>query len=710
MISDAQAVLRNRGLLEALAIQIPEKYKLELSQVVDERIPNATLAHIITESLVWRDDNSVDWETGEIVREALKCPESFNSAMDTLLALSTRVGNPLNALWFHSLLSSVTLPDRDSFLCQYLYEAYGQQRNLDRLIRWALKFDLGETSREVVELWATQLCWFCAASDRRIRDYATKALVRLTEDHSAIWSPIIERFSRIDDEYVIERCLAAAYGSLIRENDHDAIRQVALTAYNTFFDRDFLPRNAMIRDYARLILELATHCNLLPEHIRAEQFRPPYESDWPLDWPNEDFVEQYSDSYWKLPKLYSSCLQDDFADYVVFGALHDYEGIEISQALKWIFKQVLDMGYTTERFAGFDGYILSEYGPGRSKPVWLERVGKKYQWIALYRLLACIADHCEKDTNDWAPSVPELQALRQRNIDPTTLLHKTQQSDIISWWIPVDYDFISVSMLSDDDWLRTEDFPDSTPMLQVKDTKNGRNWIVLQAYLHWRSNNSDSKDRYPYRMIWMQLRSYLVQRSDQHACWNWLKYQDFMGRWMPEGLDISEGFLGEYPWGLPFIHFFDQSACEQSRVEEVNSRVPCKMLPTVNILHSGSEYDAYQEDSIVMMVPAQEFFIRSKLHWNTMGGYFSDSGKLCFNYPAMSQSGPSALLVDKEYLFSFLEENELVLMWTTLAEKQCVHGLTPSHDELGYAKHSKVHMLVDGNIRSTSGITNHIKP
>lgn len=708
-LSDKRAVQRNRGLLEALAIQIPENYGLELTQLADERVPDSTLAHIVVESLIWRDDESLDWKTGSIVRRALSHQESFDSAMETLLALSTRADNPLNADWFHSLLSSVAMPDRDSFLCPYLHEAYGQQRNLDRLIRWALKANLGEVSSEVAKLWATQLCWFCAAADRRVRDYATKALVRLMEDHPATWPAVIERFSRIDDEYVIERCLAAAYGSLIRADDNDAIRQTALTTYGTFFEEGLLPQNAMVRDYARLILELAAHRNLLPDHITPEQYRPPYESEWPLDWPDRDFVEQYSDSYWELPKLHKSCLHDDFARYTVESALRGYEDINPSQAQRWIFKHILNMGYTTERFAGFDGYMLAEYGPGRSKPAWAERIGKKYQWIALYRLMARVADNCERDTHKWVPSVPELQALGQRKIDPTILIKEDQRSDAVTWWTPVDYDFRSVETLSDDDWLDEKDFPDSAEMLQIKGPADGGDWIVLQAYLHWRSKNEDSDERYPYRMIWMQLRSYLVKRVDRHKCWNWLGDQDFMGRWMPEGLDMHEGFLGEYPWGVPFFHSFERFALDQLYDDRTDSRMPCKMLPTAHSLSSGSEYDAYQEDNIVVMVPAWEFFTHSSLRWNTRGGYLADSGKLCFNYPAASQPGPAALLAEREQLLSFLEEENLVLAWTVLAEKQCIHGFGSSH-ELGYAKHSRAHMLADGSIRSTSEITDRVKP
>ena len=125
----------------------------------------------------------------------------------------------------------------------------------------------------------------------------------------------------MDDDYVLERCLAAAYGTLLRANQDTVTREVAATVFEIFFEDGSLPQNALVRDYARLILEFAAHRNLAPDNATAEHFRPPYESEWPLEWPGEDFVEQYKDTYWELPKLYKSCLHDDFARYTAGFAL-----------------------------------------------------------------------------------------------------------------------------------------------------------------------------------------------------------------------------------------------------------------------------------------------------------------------------------------------------------------------------------------------------
>jgi len=710
VVANPRSLRQYRGLLEAFAIQIPERYGLELTEVVTSSTFTSELTLPVVESLVWRSSDSLRQQTDEILREALTQGHTFASAMEALFALGTRDGNPFNSLWFHAFFASIPMPDRDAALCPYLYRTYGQLKGLDRLLRWALKADLGAVSDKTAELWVTQLCWFCAASDRRVRDYATKAMVRIMEDHPLVCSPVIERFSGVDDEYVIERCLAAAYGSLIRANNNAAIRASAITIYQTFFEHNLLPKNTMVRDYARLILEFANHRSELPGHISPEQFRPPYKSDWLLEWPDEAFVERYKDSNQELPKLYWSCMEDDFAVYTVRSALREYEDLQLPQALRWIFKHVLDMGYTADRFANFDSHILYQYGGGRAKPSWAERIGKKYQWIALYRLMAHVAAHLEKRRSRWdppPPTIPELQAPEERNIDPTVLFQQTQTCRNQSWWAPIGCDFKVASGMSDGDWLDLLDFPDSSEMLLVENPHDGKEWVVLEIYPEWDSKvESSSEEDSPYRTCWMQIRSYLIQQTDQEKCWSWLCQQNFMGRWMPEGHNIYRGFLGEYPWGIPFTQFFEMHGAEQAET----SKLPYQIIPTVNTLGFEGNFDAYQSENFSILVPGEIFFsLDSNLFWNSISGYQSESNHLCFNTPSTIESGPSALLVDKSYLISFLQKHNLSIIWTVLAQMYCVEGFLSS-SKAGSAEYSRAHMLVDGEIRSSASITNRFKP
>ena len=179
-VTDARALAMNAGLLEALAIILPEKYGIELPAVVPDSPGGTLLDRAVMESLIWRDSTSITIATEQIIQRALASSDTFGSAMEALLGLSARVASPVNAYWLHEQLARLPLPDRDAFWCPYLHLTYGKQHGVDRLIRWALNSPTSAIASETAELWATQLCWFCAASDRRVRDHATKSIVQDT--------------------------------------------------------------------------------------------------------------------------------------------------------------------------------------------------------------------------------------------------------------------------------------------------------------------------------------------------------------------------------------------------------------------------------------------------------------------------------------------------------------------------------------------------
>lgn len=81
-------------------------------------------------------------------------------------------------------------------------------------------------------------------------------------------------------------------------------------------------------------------------------------------------------------------------DYCVLPYLENpqenpYE-FDLSLVQRWIFHKVINLGWTWERFGHFDRHVNSGPGRGADKP---ERIGKKYQWIAYYEILARVADN-----------------------------------------------------------------------------------------------------------------------------------------------------------------------------------------------------------------------------------------------------------------------------------------------------------------------------
>lgn len=557
LVKDLSNIKLHKGVLEAMAIQIPEKFGIELNQVIQQHCYNPVILKTITESLVWRTNRSITHDTQSIVCTYLRMSLDLEEAIklsDALLSVSTKVGNLLNVEWRHDIYASMSMSLRDAHLQPIWHFSYGKLGVFDRLIRWSLKADMSHITSKSAELWATQLLWFCISADRRVRDYATKGIIRIMEGYVVLWPKIIKRFAEIDDDYVVERCLATAYGSLIRANNNDTIKKTAKVVIKVFFGRETFPSNSLIRDYARGILELASERELLPKKQDIEKFRPPYKSNYQIEWPQKEEIEKYKDSYSELPKLYHSTFKDDFAIYTVGNRYNNFNGFDKRDALCWIFKHIFEMGYSSELHANFDKYILSKYGHGRSKPKWAERIGKKYQWIALYRLIGLVSDndkHNHKKGNLTSTNIPSFMAIGRRNIDSTHYLKSLQETDSPQWWMTANYNFNEFADLSDEDWLDiNNDFPEIQSLLRAtKPSKKDENWIILNNYINWMSkdeeDNGNSFDR-QYRNIWIHVHSFLVQKQHFNDIWKRLKtdalsiIQDYH---IPEHYN---GFLGEY--------------------------------------------------------------------------------------------------------------------------------------------------------------------
>lgn len=707
----------NKGLLEALAVLVPEKFNKELSEVVSDEVRNLFIS-IIIESIRWRKPLSISKTTTQIVMEGLKDKELFFDTLEVLLSKSTHPKHPLNAEWFHQIASRFDMSSRDAWLLPFLHFSYEKKRGVRRLIEWSFKIDTQNVSPEVLDLWVTILGWFLSSSDRRVRDNATKAIVRLMEPYCSLWPEILNKFCDVDDEYILERLLASAYGSLVRSKDVNALKNTAEKVFEIYFkEQANVTTNIMIRDYGRLILEMALKEHVLTHNINPQNFRPPYKSKWPNHLPSDEDIKALEDSF-KAHKNYRAVMQlidsmqpeyttlrgnwyGDFGRYIFQSTLDiwDTKGFTIQHlsnfAVKIIFEEI---GYDINRHGSFDMYIISQYGPGRGRPSWAERIGKKYQWIVLYRLIGMVSDNFQPKKDSWRKPIHDFYSREIKDIDSTILIRKTFTSKNKSWWSPVEYDFERYKNISDAEWLNIHDFPDSSKMLIVKEPKTGKEYYVLLSFPEW---SSRKEEEYPYRIIWMQIRSYLVPKKGYMKFWRWLKTLNFMGRWTPEGFELYENLIGEYPWAIPYKRFFEEYP-EWKEVDGYQHK-NFKILPASNTLLYEKIRDESIDESLSIEVPAREFFLKANLKWDGKGNYFVNDS-IAFVFPSVYEPGPYSLLVEKQFIEDFLKNENLVLIWTVLSEKQIIQKFTSS--QLKFPTYSRIHMLKNGKILSSEGLVN----
>ena len=314
-----------RGIIDALYIQTPERTGRELVELVPslrERFDVEAFA----QSIIWRDPDAVTAVTKRITSQLVQQQTHWNNIVDSLLTIAVVPDHPLNADYLHQLLSSCAMPERDAWWSVHLHWSWSYGGPINRLVEWALSPHARTFPDEVVELASISLAWALTASNRYLRDRATKALVNLLDRRLTATERLADKFASVDDPYVRERVYAVAYGVAMRSNDAAAVSRLAQSVYRHVFEQGAPSAHILLRDYARGVIERAIHLGENPD-VKLELVRPPYGSVWP-DVPDEETIQKLlaamdnsqdaaapSTPGWG--KIELSVLHWDFAHYII---------------------------------------------------------------------------------------------------------------------------------------------------------------------------------------------------------------------------------------------------------------------------------------------------------------------------------------------------------------------------------------------------------
>lgn len=336
---------RRRGLLEALVLLSGERRGIELApllglgpsgpQLTDEQERlRVVFADAFFAALPWRDPATLDGTALDLLREYLDAGYIQNTQWLTLLlSLACIPEHPLNVRRLDRALRDMSMPARDRLWSQaVLGIAYEDSNPVSRTIDWA--WSCRDTvSADVVDLAATILSWLLTSPNRRIRDTATKALLRLTGAHTSVLARLVRGLEGVDDPYVAERVIAVACGHVVRRA-HDRFEPGTLAELlelgRAVFDVSFgagVSTHILLRHYARTAVEVVDR--VLRAH-GAELDRqlswaaPPYESPWPLVAPSKRTL---ATGYQHKPSSYLWAVSElgmDFERYIIKRLVDDF--------------------------------------------------------------------------------------------------------------------------------------------------------------------------------------------------------------------------------------------------------------------------------------------------------------------------------------------------------------------------------------------------
>ena len=354
---------------------------------------------------------------------------------------------------------------------------------------------------------------------------------------------------------------------------------------------------------------------------------------------------------------------------------------------RYILRRVFELGWTVERFGQFDRFSAGYHGREASK---VERIGKKYQWIAYHEVLALVADHLQ-----YRPEFGDHMGNRQyqgpwqdylRDIDPSCLLRSTPggtswDGHSLAWWGTAKYDDWGEPKDPKSWLLDYDDLPAIEEIIKVTNPRDGSQWLNTDGYFNWKEaappdKESSEVDR---RELWYSFTAYLIRSQDLDAFLAWAEGVDFWGRWMPDPPDSHKLFLGEYGWSQAFEYFSQPYFGEDGWIQPGHD-CPVKIrTATFEYKQETSGFDCSIDEGFTLRLPVVDLLSSLGLRWNGCGADYTDgTGTLVAFDPTAHESGPSALLLREDALRRSLESKGLTLCWALLGEKRILDaGLTP---------------------------------
>ena len=519
---------------------------------------------------------------------------------------------------------------------------------------------------------ARLLCWICSSSYPIVRANAIRGLVYLFVNHSKLVLQVVEAMASVKDTYVLDGLYSAVYGFVLINSDSRVNAEISEAIYKkNFKDKNLIP-DIRIREWILRILDKDRADNGSDYFDKAT---PPYISD--LEMPNGEeslHVIKSNENYFGKSvgskKLFHSLFGfSDFNRYIIGtnSSQSHYnisstpinenipfsEGFNLDKELLLIAKQIKDLGWDDD---------LGELDNNRTNYNRMEneteRIGKKYQWMALYNIEAKLMDYYK--IYDWNHeykkiNYPWYNEFRHSYFDPTLLVCFEPSKN--EGQLKQAFDF--GKEIPNEEWIKKDFKAKSIDYIDLIDSRQ-RKWVLLKSWQILHSNESQAKDAFIF------CNGYFVKKEDDSSFANWISQKELYGRWLPENSDNIDHLLLEYPW-TSMINWK-----EYNSFKEVGQGCPCLILPAV--------YSHLQEDHMGVNgdftgsidLPIPDIMNTLNLHVlpgsNSQKCYCADSKDevISFSY---SEKGIDSIYIRQDALEQYLSKKNYSLFLCFSAEK-----------------------------------------
>lgn len=706
------------GVYESLSIIVPEKLNVELLDLVDSKLITFDLAESFVRGIPWRNVENIDERTLYWITLCMK-QENINLqslVYEKLLKQTYIIESPLNAKFLHENINSLAMSIRDgswtisinnnSEVSKQLVEIILDQNLIFRHFKY-----------ENFELLSISIIWLFTCTDRKLRDISTIALVKLYMIEPSIIHKNIDKFINVNDPYILERLLASSYGAILRTNEVPNLKGIIDSIYTKIFEQEEVYPNVLVRDYARGIILFAANKGIIdPEEYK--NITPPYSSNWyEGKYTLQDVDEKLSEiqkiaknKYCGFDRVVSSMTTEygrgtgaygDFGRYVFGSALYDWRNQFNDQDLSNIATmRIIEYGYNEELHGHYDSN-LRYYNRHKT---FIERIGKKYQWIALYELLAKLTDNYPiyKEKKLYTQEYQEymekrnervflhmdefLKSLSEENIELVTeeLEEPLKEEEHL---LEIKKEYYKKYNGPWDPFLRNID-----PSLLEYPTKKG-NYNLVKNYLPYKSNKSWAQNKNEFNTLnefifieyegnkYVSLAQLLVQKRENgkkfvdrdEFCIKSkavflpnMNKQNYITLKTEKKRDISVSWANTYSI-FAFEHYWHPSFKDMFYENEFEN-IKCEDAIWEYLWETNINPVSGERTSCSYLLPNANLVRFFKLKQITEGVWKDDEDNLVA-FDAQYMGYETNLLFRADYLEKYIRENDVTIVWDFYMEK-----------------------------------------
>jgi len=345
--------------------------------------------------------------------------------------------------------------------------------------------------------------------------------------------------------------------------------------------------------------------------------------------------------------------------------IRDLPPFDTSFAKRWITQRAYSFGWNKTRFPND-----SDQGYGRKRPI-VERIGKKYQWLALHEFLARLTDNVWT-IGGWPERAKTYDHPAEgwfvRDVEPSFLDDPKPLNNNHLWWPVKTLELKPVPDECLSTWPSTVDPPKTSDWITVI-SESDIQWILLHGYFSVREERERSEilDVSSRREISVQVSTILVEKDAVRRSMSQLYKTQLSDSTRYDPIDRTDGpYLCEYPWSNTW-----SSHREVFEYNDFGTLAAIKYIRPVarHVWESHLDASLTKGSSIYIPHPwiGQKLSLAPK--FDHLGEFVSTTdGQTIFLDPTVGISAPSAALIDKKMFFDFLESEKLECLWIVAGE------------------------------------------